>query len=72
MASDICVLLGKRIRQVRKARGWRQIDLSEHSGVHEVHVSDLERGKREAGLRTMHAIAKAFGLKLDELLRGLE
>ena len=45
--------VGVRIRKKRRAKGWRQIDLAEHSGVHEVHISDLERGTREAGLRTL-------------------
>jgi hypothetical protein len=42
MATDICIRLGERIRTLRKKKGWRQIDLSQHSGVHEVHISDLE------------------------------
>jgi XRE family aerobic/anaerobic benzoate catabolism transcriptional regulator len=44
MAKDICAATGERIRKLRRAKGWRQIDLAEHSGVHEVHISDLERG----------------------------
>ncbi|WP_433970064.1 helix-turn-helix domain-containing protein [Tunturiibacter gelidiferens] len=33
--------------KLRRARNWRQIDLAEQSGVHEVHISDVERGARE-------------------------
>ena len=29
MPSDVCADLGERIRQLRKKRGWRQIDLAE-------------------------------------------
>jgi transcriptional regulator with XRE-family HTH domain len=72
MASDVCVLLGKKIRELRKAKGWRQIDLAQHSGIHEVHISDLERGAREAGLRTLHSISRALGVKMTELLRGID
>jgi len=72
MASDICILLGQRIRNLRKAKGWRQIDLAEQADVHEVHISDLERGVREVGLRTLQAISQALGLKLSELLKGLD
>ncbi|GGG75801.1 helix-turn-helix domain-containing protein [Edaphobacter dinghuensis] len=71
MASDICVALGERIREMRRVKGWRQIDLAEHSGVHEVHISDLERGSREAGLRTLDKIATALGTTLSEMLKGL-
>jgi transcriptional regulator with XRE-family HTH domain len=72
MARDICVLLGERIRALRKQKGWRQIDLAQHSGVHEVHISDLERGAREAGLRTLFAIAEALEVKLSDLFRELD
>jgi transcriptional regulator with XRE-family HTH domain len=72
MATDICILLGRRIREFRRLKGWRQIDLAEHSGVHEVHISDLERGTREVGLRTLLALAKALNVKLSELMRGLD
>jgi XRE family aerobic/anaerobic benzoate catabolism transcriptional regulator len=72
MARDICVLLGERIRKLRKRKGWRQIDLAQHSGVHEVHISDLERGTREVGLRTLLAISAALEVKLSDLLVGLD
>jgi transcriptional regulator with XRE-family HTH domain len=72
MPFDVCVKVGKRIRELRKKRGWRQIDLAEHSGVHEVHISDLERGVREVGLRHLAALAKAFELSLSEFLRGID
>ncbi len=71
MSSDICVLLGNRIRQLRKAKGWRQIDLAQHSGVHEVHISDLERGSREVGLRTLLALAEALDVKLTDIFKEL-
>ncbi len=70
MAKDICAATGERIRKLRRAN-WRQIDLAEQSGVHEVHISDLERGTREPGLRTLSKIAAALETTLSELLKGL-
>jgi transcriptional regulator with XRE-family HTH domain len=72
MARDVCIALGDRIRQLRKDRGWRQIDFAEEAGIHENYVSDLEQGRKEVGLRTLQAIAKAFNMKLDELLKNIE
>jgi len=72
MSSDICIQLGERIRELRKQRGWRQIDLAEHSGIHEVHISDLERGSREIGLRHLSALAAAFDLSLAALVKTLD
>jgi XRE family aerobic/anaerobic benzoate catabolism transcriptional regulator len=72
MARDICVALGERIRQLRTERGWRQIDLAEESGLHENFVSDLEQGRKEACLRTLQTIAKAFDLSVADLLRNID
>ncbi len=72
MARDICVALGERIRKLRTERGWRQIDLAEHAGVHENYVSDLETGRKEVCLRTLQTIAAAFEMKAADLLRGIE
>jgi len=72
MSSDICIQLGERIRELRKQRGWRQIDLAEHSGIHEVHISDLERGSREIGLRHLAALAAAFDLSLAAFVKTLD
>jgi transcriptional regulator with XRE-family HTH domain len=54
-----------------RARNWRQIDLVDYLGVHEVQISDLERGTREPGLRTLSKIISAPGTTLSEMLRGL-
>jgi transcriptional regulator with XRE-family HTH domain len=71
MPSDICVLLGLRIRELRTAKGWRQIDLAQEAGINEGYVSDIEIGKKELCLRTMEAIADALDLTLAELLQGV-
>lgn len=69
MATDICVRLGRKIRELRRSRGWRQIDLAEHSGISKNHISELERGQREVGLKNLEAVAEALDLRPSELLR---
>ncbi len=49
MATDICILVGKRIRQLRLAKGWTQTYLSVHAGVGRNYISDVELGKKEIG-----------------------
>jgi transcriptional regulator with XRE-family HTH domain len=71
MASDVCILLGQRIRKLRKARGWRQLDLAEQAGINENYVSDLELGRKEICLRTIQAVADAFGIKIADLMKGI-
>jgi XRE family aerobic/anaerobic benzoate catabolism transcriptional regulator len=72
MRSDISERLGERIRALRKAKGWRLIDLAQHSGIREVHLSYLERGEREVGLNTLLAIARGLDISLSELLKDIE
>ena len=50
MATDICLLVGQRIRKLRLANGWTQTYLSVHAGVGRNYISDVELGKKEIGL----------------------
>jgi transcriptional regulator with XRE-family HTH domain len=72
MARDICISLGKRILNLRKARGWRQIDLAEQAGINENYVSDLEHGRKEICIRTLQTVAQAFDMKTSELLADID
>jgi XRE family aerobic/anaerobic benzoate catabolism transcriptional regulator len=72
MASGIGIRLGKRIRVIRKAKGWRLIDLAQHSGIKEVHLSYVERGLREVGFNALVAIAKGLDVKLSDLILDVE
>jgi len=60
---------GKRIRALRKERGWTQIDLAVHTGVGRVFISDVERGKKEPCVRTIEILAMAFDLTIAQLFR---
>lgn len=71
MATDICLLLGKRIRLLRRARGWRQIDLAAHAELSKTHICDLELGRREIGLKALEKIAAALDTQPSELLKAI-
>ena len=64
--------LGERIRKLRREKGWRQIDLAEHSGVHEVHISDIERGAREICLNNLVALARGLEISVSALVKGID
>jgi transcriptional regulator with XRE-family HTH domain len=72
MPSAICKRLGARLRALRKEKGWRLLDLAQHSGIREVHLSHLERGTREVGFNALVAIAKGLDISLSDLLRDIE
>lgn len=71
MAIDICVRLGRRIRLLREKQGWTQQQLADMTGIGRVHVSELENGKREAGLRMLERLAESFETTVSELLKGI-
>jgi transcriptional regulator with XRE-family HTH domain len=72
MAIDVCVLFGERVRQLRKGRGWRQLDLAEHAGISENYISDLELGRKEVCLRTIHALAEALEVTVSEMMQSIK
>jgi DNA-binding XRE family transcriptional regulator len=73
MSSDnlVCIALGKRIRALREARGWTQVEMAVHLGINRGHLSDIERGKREIGLLMLQVIARGLDTTMDKLLKGL-
>jgi integrase len=49
MAKDICAATGERIRKLRRARNWRQIDLAEQSGVHDLRRTCAKLCRKNGG-----------------------
>lgn len=71
MATDICVRFGRRIRELRRKRGWTQVYMATHTGLGSVYISQLEHGKKEPGLRTIEVLALSFEMTPAQLLRGI-
>jgi transcriptional regulator with XRE-family HTH domain len=71
MASTLRAVLGKRIRDLRRKRGWRQIDLTAHAELSKTHICEIETAKREIGLEALKRIADALESSLSELLKGI-
>ena len=70
MASDASLLrsLGKRIRELRKARGISQERLAELADVHENHIRRIERGEANPSYLVTLRIARALGVKPSVLI----
>lgn len=71
MATDICIRLGQKIRELREKRSWRQIDLAAHAELSKTHISELENGKREVGLKTLERLADALEVKISEIMEAI-
>jgi transcriptional regulator with XRE-family HTH domain len=71
VSSDICIELGKRLRALRKQRGWTQVYMAEHVGLDRSFISDLENGKREVCIRNLQILARSFDISISKLLSRL-
>ena len=63
--------MGKRIRQVRKVKGWSQDELARKAGISMSFLGHIERGSRIMSLETFVSICSALGAGADELLWGV-
>lgn len=60
---------GKRVRALRKERGWTQEELAERASLHENYISRLETGEQEPGLFVILRLCRALQAAPDALLR---
>lgn len=63
--------LGQRVKALREKRGWKQADLSAHTGLDRGHISEIENGKRMMNLLTLQTVAKGLDTTMASLLKGL-
>ncbi|MGB3635115.1 MAG: helix-turn-helix transcriptional regulator [Rubrobacteraceae bacterium] len=58
--SNVRVLFGRRIRELRKAKGYSQERFAMVSGLDRSYYGSVERGERNVSLDNISAIAKAL------------
>jgi transcriptional regulator with XRE-family HTH domain len=59
------LLVGQKIRQIRKSRRWTQSDLASRIGVTQSDLSRMENGEYKVGLDTLFRILQAFELSMS-------
>jgi transcriptional regulator with XRE-family HTH domain len=62
--------LGRRIRELRQAKGISQEALADLAGIHRTYMSDVERGERNISIDNIAAIASALGVRTATLFEG--
>ncbi|MCP9470865.1 MAG: helix-turn-helix transcriptional regulator [Nitrospira sp.] len=65
---DIQTRLGRRVRALRKARGWSQEELGERASLHPTYVGGIERGERNVSLINLAKLSEAFQIGMAEFL----
>ena len=61
--------IGERIRQTRMNCGMTQAELADKAAISVPHLSDIERGRKQARLTTFIRIAEAMQVSTDAILR---
>lgn len=65
---DITERFGRRVRELRTARGFSQESFADKCGLDRTYVSGIERGKRNLSLRNIEVIALALRISISELM----
>lgn len=71
MATSIRTAFGKRLRQLRLAKGFTQESLADTVGLHRTYIGNIERGEESVSMDNAAKIAKALKISLSELVKGL-
>ena len=65
---DLRKLVGRNVRRFRREKGWTQEVLAEVAGVSQQSISDLENGKSNPTILTLHELAQGLGVRPMDLL----
>ena len=63
------ILLGRRIRYLRKVKQWTLEELGEKAATNHKHIGEVERGQQNPSFAVLVKIAGALGVELPELFR---
>lgn len=62
------VTIGGRLAQIRKEKGYTQVELAQKLGLLQVQISDYERGRSRLNAEMAASFAKVLKVSADELL----
>ena len=68
---DILVRFGERVRELRKKAGLSQEQFAERCELDRTYVGGIERGERNVSLRNIAIIARALGVTIAEVMKGV-
>ncbi len=56
---------------LRDEKGWTQTMLADHAGLTREHLSELENGHKEVGVRSLERLAGALGVSLGKFFENV-
>lgn len=70
--NSLPVILGDRIRNIRRERGLSQEELAHLSSLHSTYIGQIERGEKNITIESLEKVTNALNISLDELFRYIE
>lgn len=68
----ILAALGHNLARLRLQAGLSQDQLAEKADLDRTHLSGIERGVRNPGIKVVIRLARALGVSVDQLCKGVE
>lgn len=68
---DLAKIVGQRIRNYRTKLGLSQEKLAELAGCHPTYIGQLERGEKNATLKSLEKVTAPLNVSLSKLLENL-
>jgi transcriptional regulator with XRE-family HTH domain len=65
---SLLTAFGRRVRELRQARGISQEKLADRSGLHRTYLGGIERGERNVSLLNLQKVARALEVSLSTLM----
>ena len=62
------VVMGNRIQEIRKTRGWNQDQLAQRAGLDRTYISAVENGKQNITLAAVLKLSESLDIPLSQLL----
>lgn len=69
MSKTVRNKFGKRVRELRKQKGWSQEQLADEAGLHRTYVGSIERGEQNVSLDNIEKLAKTFKIPIGQLFK---
>lgn len=68
----VAVSVGRRLRELRESKGLTLAELGKRAGVSLAHISEIERGRSSASLKTLEKLTSVLGVPVSQILRPSE
>jgi transcriptional regulator with XRE-family HTH domain len=69
--ADIREQFGERIRALRQARGWTQVEMADFLAMDRSYLSEIETGKKDPSLTMLKTLATGLKITISKLTDGL-